>query len=532
MKKLLALACISAPLLASAWNVGTEPTRQNALIEEFTGINCQNCPAGHRTATELMNRHDGEVYTVALHSGAFAVATRDKPDFVTATGTAIHDHFGVNSYPCAVVNRKDTGSGVVQGRASWGPSCREVGKLASPVNLWTASSYDAATRTFTVEVEAYFTEDMIEPRLNVFLLQNEILGPQSGGELGVEYPHRHMFRTRLTDNDFGDAMEQNGKGEYFARTFTYVLPEKIGTIPTDAVNTEFLVFVTEGTDDVVKVSDTRPDTSGLEQIFSVSTSAAPIAIEKNYALDYLEIYINNHGGIDVTSATFNVALGGDTETVEWTGTVPAHTNRLVRVPVGEAWKDAYDTEANQYVLRMTKANGREVECASIRGKFNEIFAYPAELTVKIKTDLDAADNTWRIIDENGNTVKEFGPYPDGLVGEYTETVSLEDGRVYGIEITDCWGDGVCHPLGSMKLYDSAGALVAQIKEIKDYGMRQFFRASGSAGVCDVAAGADLVSRKFFDLSGRKVAAPGAGIYIVRSEYSDGSVSIEKLIKND
>ena len=66
------------------------------------------------------------------------------------------------------------------------------------------------------------------------------------------------------------------------------------------------------------------------------------------------------------------------------------------------------------------------------------------MTVKIKTDLDAADNTWRIIDCDGNVVKEFGPYPDGLVEEYTEQLSLEKGKIYGIEIFDCWGDGVRH----------------------------------------------------------------------------------------
>ena len=50
---------------------------------------------------------------------------------------------------------------------------------------------------------------------------------------------------------------------------------------------------------------------------------------------------------------------------------------------------------------MMKANGLEVETSSLRGSFNELFKYPTKLSLTIKTDLDAGDNTWRIIDRDG-----------------------------------------------------------------------------------------------------------------------------------
>ena len=529
MKQYLLVSFLFGALTASAWNVGTDPTRKSALIEEFTGIQCSNCPDGHRIATALANLHPEDVYIVAVHAGYFSDPRPGQPDFVTETGKAIHDYFGVSSYPCGDVNRHDYGNGIILSRSNWGAACREALKEQSPVNLWSVCSYDATTRTLKVDVEGYYTADMNEPRLTVWLLQNEILGPQSGGNMGEEYPHRHMLRAKLTTDDFGDPIGEKTAGEYFARTFEYFLPEAINDVATDPVNTQVLCFVSDGATDICKVSESRPDTSGMEQLFSVSTSQPPIAIGKNYAMDYVEIYINNHGGIDVTSATFDLDINGMTETVEWIGLVPARTNLPVKVPVTDAWGEAVDNENNQYAIRMMKANGREVETASIRGKFNELFSYPDKLTVTIKTDLDAGDNTWRIIDRQGNVVKEFGPFEDGVVAEYTDNVELRPDQIYGLEVFDCWGDGVRHPIGSVKIYDADGNAVTTIREISDYGFRQFFRTYESAGVANLVSDSQVTDVKYYDLSGRPVANPSCGIYLVRSTYSDGHITTEKHI---
>ena len=530
MKYLLVSVCITAAFGAQAWNVTTDPTIKNALVEEYTGMHCQNCPDGHRIVAALSTLHPENVFTVAIHAGGFATPRRGEPNFITETGQAIHDHYGIESYPCGIVNRRAYGNNLVLSRSDWGGACRQANRETAPVNLWANSAYDAASGQLTLDVEGYYTADIANPRLNVFLLQSEILGPQDGGELGVEYPHRHMFRDRLTDNDLGDAIDVKSAGEYFSRSFTYTLPAAIGDGPTDPVNTRLLVFVTDGDDDVCQVIESHPATPGVEPKFSVSTSVSPISITKNYALGYVEVYINNHGGVDITSADFDITLNGNVVSTPWTGLVPAYTNQLVRVNVGSDWTDAIDSDSNQFAIRLMKANGQEVETSSIRGTFNAVFSYPHEMTVKIKTDLDAADNTWRIIDCDGNVVKEFGPYPDGLVEEYTEQLSLEKGKIYGIEIFDCWGDGVRHPLGSFKLYDTDNNLIAQIKEINGYGIRQFFRADASVGVDAVESAADVVARQYIDLTGREVANPGAGVYILRTTWSDGKITTEKLIK--
>ena len=346
----------------------------------------------------------------------------------------------------------------------------------------------------------------------------------------MEYPHRHMLRASLTEGAFGEAVDVKASGEYFSRSVDYALPESINGIAVDPVNIELLCFVSEGEGgSVYKVSACRPATAEVEQPFVVSFSAPDLVISKNYAFDYLEVYIENHGGVEVNSAEFNVTLNGKLTPVEWTGAVAPHSRALVRLPLDGAWAEAIDNDANKYTVRMMNANGKDVETASISGQFNEIFEYPAEMSVKIKTDVDAADNSWRILDSKGEVVKEFGPYPDGESAEYTESVSLEPGAIYALEIFDRWGDGVRHPSGYMKLYDMDGKSVAQLREINGYGVRQFFRTATEAGVADAMAERTVIAEEYIDLGGRSVAAPGPGIYLLRSTYSDGKTEYSKKI---
>lgn len=525
---LTSVAAVLIPGATFAWNVSTTPTHQSALIEEFTGIHCPNCPDGHRMAAEISAIHP-EVHSVAIHAGGYAEHRPSEPDFVTAVGTAIHGHFEASSYPSGVVSRQQTRYGLVIGRSDWGGASRDVMQQTSPVNIWSSASYDEATRTVTLDVECYFTYDMTDPRINVMMLQSEILGPQSGGQLGNEYPHRHMLRARLTDNDLGDVIDKKTKGEYWSRQFVYTIPTDINSVPVDPRNVEFLSFVTEGADNVRTLSSARLETPGMDPVFSVGTTAAPLAI-KNYAFDYIETFVHNYGTEPVTSAKFSVTINGERSEHEWTGNIAPHTSRLVRVPLDGTWTGAVDSESNRYSYKMTEANGKEVDCAPVSGTFNEIAQYPAKLNVMIKTDLDAADNTWRILDGKGEVIREFGPYENGKVEEYQDNVELEEGKIYCLEVFDAWGDGVCHPLGSLKMTDAEGNPVSMYREIRGYGMRQFFRTVPAQSGVPGIQGAEGKNIEYYDLSGRRVARPVPGVTIMRITGANGAVKIQKIIK--
>lgn len=537
MKSMILVASMTCALSASAWHVSTEQTMQSALIEEFTGIHCPNCPDGHRVATAIRNLHPEEVFVVNLHASSFAKPNAGQPDFRTPLSEYLNQYFGVTFYPGAMINRvPNTSDELVQGRSSWGPSARNASLQPSPVNLWSEASYDAATRTVTLSVEGYLTDDVSDLRLNAWLLQNEILGPQLGGQLGEEYPHRHMLRDRLNDNDLGDAVTSTKKGEYFSRTFTYVLPNDINGVAVDPANIELLTFVSEGTHNVRKCSECRPAGNGSDATFGASASLPPLTIAKNYGFKYLEVYLNNHGGTPLTTAEFDVTLGSDRQSVVWQGCVPPYTNQLIRVPLGDTWSACYITDDSdepatfKSSLKLLTVNGREVDVPAMKSTFGTLFTYPNQMVIKIKTDLDAAENTYRILDQDGNVVQEFGPYANGNATEYEASIHLKSNEVYCLEVMDTWGDGVRHPLGYVKLYDTEGNLVTQIKEINGYGIRNFFYATGSVDPNPTSAAmtdADDSQAEYFTLSGTPAKADSAktkGVYICRK-----GDKVEKII---
>ena len=68
MKKLLLVAGIAFGIGASAQTiVSTEVQNRNVVIEEYTGIGCGYCPAGHENVATYSKQHPGRVVTINIH---------------------------------------------------------------------------------------------------------------------------------------------------------------------------------------------------------------------------------------------------------------------------------------------------------------------------------------------------------------------------------------------------------------------------------------------------------------------------------
>lgn len=535
MKKLLLPALLLSFLGSNSFalDVTTERTFKSAVLEEFTGIQCSNCPDAHQKANTLHHAiHDG-FYAICIHAGSFAEPGRKQPNYIIAEGEAIHNYFGINSYPSGIISRRDNGYGLIANRSYWGACCRTATRDYSPVNLAIETAWDNTTRELSVEVGGYYTDDMTDPRLTVVVLQNNILGPQSGGLLGNDYPHRHMLRMMLSADEFGDPIAEKTKGANFTKTYKVTIPEAIKEVAFEPYDMEVVAFVAEGKNEIVKAVESFPEVASDENTRKVIVATTPlIPIGSSYALDYLELYLDNYSADEVTSATFDVTLNGEKRELSWNGNIPAHESKLIKIPLNGWWKSVYDSDTNEYSIKMTGANSVEpaLEATKFKGSFANIKSYPSEMIVKIKTDNYAADNRYLIIDEDGNVVTEFGPYADGEAKTYEEHLSLESGKVYGLEITDAWGDGVYTPRGDVKFYHSDGTtLVAQFKEIKEYGMRSFFSTYEESGVNTILDDKEVVSEEYYDLTGRRVITPATGVYIIKQTYSNGNIKTSKAV---
>ena len=84
MKKLTLLMCAVMLCLLNGnaqQYVSTAASYKNVLIEEFTGRNCPNCPAGHIISNGIIHDNPGRAWSIGIHSGYFAVTTY--PNFNT-----------------------------------------------------------------------------------------------------------------------------------------------------------------------------------------------------------------------------------------------------------------------------------------------------------------------------------------------------------------------------------------------------------------------------------------------------------------
>ena len=522
---------------AGDYSVPTGPQPRGALLEEFTGIHCGYCPQGHAIAQQLANACD-RVYVVALHAGSYATPAFDQPDFRIDEGEEMVEEFGTErvGYPCGMVNRQSPGGGSpVCSRSQWKALAKEAIAETAPVNLLATASYDGATRKLAVHVEGYFTADTQAEgqQLSVLWTQSDIHGPQNGGLIGDEYPHRHVLRGYVTPV-WGDAIGTPAQGTYFTRDYTLELPESVNGVEVKPEDINVVAFVGAGKRDVLNVTGCKPAYTNYDKPLAAELSAPTIPIGGRWGLNFFEATLKNKSDKTLTEATFEVSVNGQAQTVAWSGAIEPFASGEITLPC------KYDMAAsgqNKYSLTLLTANGEPVEPSALSGTFAAPRSATPAITVELKTNNEAGENTFCIKDADGNTVKEFGPYPTGSVTETTESVTLEPNRIYYLEITDKWGDGIYSPAGYAVVRSSDNSLVDQIYAIDGFGIRSVFRtgkeAVGIEGVSSQsAADADIVvysTDGTVAYKGKRSAMDVTpGVYII---YDSASRTVSKVTIN-
>lgn len=478
--------------------VSTEEQPRGVLLEEFTGINCGYCPQGHAIAEKLATACD-RVYVVAVHGGMFATPAPDEPDFRTDEGSQLISEFEIerNGYPSGMVNRHDFyGSGSpVCSRTSWKLFTKAATAEAAPVNLYASASFDGQSRKLDIHVEGFFVADNqpADQELNVVWTQDDIPGPQNGGLMGDEYPHRHVLRDYVTPI-WGDTLASPQQGQYFERDYTLTLPEDINGVEVKAEDIKVVAFVTCGKGDVANVTGCRPQYANYSKPLAARLSEPRIPIGNYWGCNFFEATVKNLSDRELTEATFDIDVNGSVATVAWNGSIEPFGQQEIKL---SRQYDTADNGQNSYSITLKTLNGESVEPSQLSGRFASPRQAMPSVTVELKTNNEAGENTFCIKDANGNLVKEFGPYPDGQVTQTSESAELEAGKVYYFEVTDAWGDGIYSPAGYFTTRSADGSLIEQAYAIDDFGTRSVFvtskAASGIHGAVDKAADGEAIA---------------------------------------
>ena len=475
--------------------VSTSPSNRKVIVEEFTGVYCQNCPQGHKVANTLMETYPDNVYAVNIHAGNYA--TTSKPNFTTTDGNTIHSGFGINGYPSGLVNRTTPST---LARGNWSLNAKQEMAKVADCNIAGQVVIDKESRKATITVEVYYTSNSASETnyLNVIMLQDDIYALQNNlGTWVEEYHHMHAFRDAITSS-WGDAISPTTAGTLITKTYTYDIPQRIGgsngfDVKLDDI--EFLAFVTEKYQSETisnKVFEAvRPvlNVNKLHTIFMSSDAIHPSILSLGVTSADLcsnnkivNVVVNNNGLNELTSLKLEVSIdNGEPIEKTWEGSILS--SQTLKIDV-----DANILKGKHVVnVKIVEANGEKYEDEQSQTVDIDAFAEfktsseEAEMTIELMQDKYGSQITWELLSSDNLVLASGGPY-ENLSGTpatklHEIKVNVPVGECVKFVIKDSKGNGICCQYGEgyYKILNSKGKVI--VNGDGDYGAESVCRVS-------------------------------------------------------
>nr|MCR4873133.1 Omp28-related outer membrane protein [Bacteroidales bacterium] len=420
MKKtlLLLVAAMLTTMFASAQVsdtiVSMTPSNRNVVLEEYTGIQCQFCPDGHKRANQIKAQHPDRVCLINIHEGGYAANT-----YTTQFGSALANQTGLEGYPSGTVNRHVfSGSATAMGRGDWANAANTILNMSSPVNIAAEGTLDWATRTLSLRVQLYYTasQTVSSNALNIAIIQDNVLGSQVGATtwypemmVGNQYKHMHMLRHLIT-GQWGETINDITPGTLVEKTYEYVIPAQLGS--PNAINAAledlvFVAFVCEGHQEVLTGIEIPIQHLNLPAIGGRIAGTLENPNTSCTDVTNVQFTFTNLGANTVTSLTYTYTLNNTPHTETWSGSIESMQSGTVVLP---------DLHLNLGVnnslqINVTEINGQSITTtpATMTLKKN-VYIGGGNMTFIIKTDNYGSETTFKFFAPDGSVVLSGGPF--------------------------------------------------------------------------------------------------------------------------
>jgi len=474
MKKIIFPAFALFSFIASSQTfVSTSIENKNVILEEYTGIGCVYCPDGHKIAQDLHNANPNDVFLINIHTGGYANPQGPGTDFNTNFGAALGAQTGLTGYPSGTVNRHifSGSTTTAQSRSAWTASSNTIMNVVSPVNVGIQSSIDMATNTLTVDVEVYYTgtQTITSNQLNIAIVQNGVLGPQTGGAsynptaidpaTGL-YTHNHMLRHMLT-GQWGETISNISQGTLYTNSYTWTIPNQLSGFSLspviDATNLAIVAFVSEGNQEILSGTELYPDLifANAYDANLVGSSATDIMCTPTTDLS---VDFKNYGNTNLTSVNIEYSINGGTSTIyPWNGNLTPGASETVVISNISVSPNV----SNTVDITLTSPNGNTDQNLSNNNTqctFNGMYDAPGgQVTIEVTTDGYASETTWKL-KENGNVIASGGPFSTNGTAQTPAYATISSGNCYTFIMEDSYGDGMLAP-GTYKVKDANGSTI-------------------------------------------------------------------------
>jgi len=205
------------------------------ILEDYTGVKCNNCPAAAELAAQLQEQYEPHLIVMGVHpKGSLQNPAGGFPDFRTDIGNEWNNYFNIASYPNGTVNRQKA-----VGSPDWANAVAAElaeGSDDAYIRLIVKTRYDEATRELNVTTHAKTLIDLPSAlTLTTCIMEDNIKGKQvKPTGIDTAYVHRHVFRGTADGTTWGSAISDNPSeissdiitaGSNFIRTMKFTVDE-------------------------------------------------------------------------------------------------------------------------------------------------------------------------------------------------------------------------------------------------------------------------------------------------------------------
>ncbi len=241
------------------------PQAHNVLLEEFTGCSCSNCPAAHDVINSLLTSYGSQLIPIGIHPKSFPQGDPypgSVYDFRTDKGTAIGTQIygGIAGMPEGGIDRVVYGTSLQLTKDKWPSAIAARTSVASGINLYVSSHYNAAAATDTIAVTIAYTQaNSSNQNINVAIVEDSLYDLQEDQNLVVDsnYLYTGVFRDLVTSVPSGDAILPAVSSKEAGRVVKLYYLYKVSTkVLFNPLHCRVVAFVTDASTGAIDVLQT------------------------------------------------------------------------------------------------------------------------------------------------------------------------------------------------------------------------------------------------------------------------------------
>lgn len=199
---------------------------RKALLIDFTGIRCVNCPEAHEIIKQIKTLHPERIVAIAFHGTSLAYPIAPyTTDLRTNEGNDIISTFGINAIPVGLINSFDKTT--LLERQNWAATVDTSLEQKASVDLKIYYMYNSSNRELkTIVIMKALKDFTSDNLLSVYLLEDSIITRQATIEdpgYIENYTQLNVFRRAIT-NVWGEQISGfSHKGDVVTKEFVVKL---------------------------------------------------------------------------------------------------------------------------------------------------------------------------------------------------------------------------------------------------------------------------------------------------------------------